>query len=498
MSKDPGKDLTGKKAQYYVEYLGWRPCRGLEGREFTEPIVQDLLRRRHTGQLPKLTIQISKKDIKVSREVTEDGKKKKIKTIKYPSIPSRDVTFAIQALEPNNDVVACTYLGFNPKTSSYVHAHVYRCDSPHTARTFVHHLHSIISLPEHRKRLEKIERDLLSKNAIDVPYPPYDAVPSGLHGRFNPNPGSRNPRLESSATSTGSNERSPTGSDDLDADLVSLKDVMPFDSIADELKLRLNMKAAPILLPPADYDTVSRARGNLEEAQKRRSRNPIIVGDGVMEKSDPQTGSTGSDDILTPDSEKGDDHQFPSEGFYLYPPRSPREFHNEPASPRGNVFSSAASSPKTPRQGLVPQHGRQLSNSSTHSHHSNGSGSHPLNGMYDSRDRVASDRLSGYSNSSNSYRDLSAMEEPRSDYPGRDPFHDELLLRPKDVYHRGPHLTNSMPSDVLRREMAVAGDRDNHQRHSGHADYADRYSALQPGSPRPGDFAVRRVNSMYR
>ncbi|XP_064612345.1 uncharacterized protein LOC135476290 [Liolophura sinensis] len=498
MSKDPGKDLTGKKAQYYVEYLGWRPCRGLEGREFTEPIVQDLLCRRHTGHLPKLTIQISKKDIKVSREVTEDGKKKKIKTIKYPSIPSRDVTFATQALEPNNDVVACTYLGFNPKTSSYVHVHVYRCDSPHTARTFVHHLNSITSLPEHRKRLEKIEQDLLSKNAIDVPYPTYDAVPNGPHGRFNPYPGARNPRMESSATSAGTNERSPTGSDDLDADLVSLKDVKPFDSIADELKQRLNVKAAPLLLPPADYDTVSRARGNLDEAQKRRTRNPIIVGEGGLEKSDPQNGSTGSDEVETPDSDKGDDHQFPSEGFYLYPPRSPRDFQNEPASPRGNVFSQAASSPRTPRQGLVPQHGRQLSNSSTHSHHSNGSGSYQPNGMYDSRERLASDRLSGFSNSSNSHRDLSVMDEPRSDYARRDLLHDEVLLRQKDIYQRGPHLTNSMPNDVLRREMAAVADRDSYPRHSGHSGYPDRFSPRQPASPRPGDFAVRKVNSMYR
>ena len=54
-----------KKAQYYVWYLGWKECHGLAGREFTEPIVRELLRRRSNEVLPKLTVEVGRKELKV-------------------------------------------------------------------------------------------------------------------------------------------------------------------------------------------------------------------------------------------------------------------------------------------------------------------------------------------------------------------------------------------------------------------------------------------------
>lgn len=49
-----------------------------------------------------------------------------------------------------------------------------------------------------------------------------------------------------------------------------------FESLAQEFKIKLN--AGPILLPPRDYDTISRGRGNLKNIESRKSTNKHIVG----------------------------------------------------------------------------------------------------------------------------------------------------------------------------------------------------------------------------
>jgi len=51
----------------------------------------------------------------------------------------------------------------------------------------------------------------------------------------------------------------------------------PVASLASELRARL-ATGAPILLPPKDYDTVSRSRGNLNGIDERRCANANIVG----------------------------------------------------------------------------------------------------------------------------------------------------------------------------------------------------------------------------
>jgi hypothetical protein len=47
-----------KKSQFYVNYYGWKECRGVAGREFTDPIVQEMVYRRRQEQLPKLTVEV--------------------------------------------------------------------------------------------------------------------------------------------------------------------------------------------------------------------------------------------------------------------------------------------------------------------------------------------------------------------------------------------------------------------------------------------------------
>ena len=56
-SRKGGREI--KKAQYYVWYLGWKECRGVFGREFTEPIARELIHKRKHEDLPKLTIEVS-------------------------------------------------------------------------------------------------------------------------------------------------------------------------------------------------------------------------------------------------------------------------------------------------------------------------------------------------------------------------------------------------------------------------------------------------------
>ena len=153
-----------QRSQYYVWYLGWKESRGLSGQEFTEPIVRELLVRRRSEALPKLTIEVTKKELKVTQLV--EKRKGKVDKVKYPAIPSRDVTFATQALYPDEDVVACIYLGYNARTQCAVHVHVYRCDSPDTAALLVDNINALVQLPEHLARVRKIEQELFEKGQI--------------------------------------------------------------------------------------------------------------------------------------------------------------------------------------------------------------------------------------------------------------------------------------------------------------------------------------------
>ena len=77
------------------------------------------------------------------------------------------------------------------------------------------------------------------------------------------------------SSDSGGSELNPSGPPEK---LVTL-----YDSLAAELREKLNGgggKHAPLLLPPRDYDTMHRGRGNLTGIDKRRALNPAIVGGG--------------------------------------------------------------------------------------------------------------------------------------------------------------------------------------------------------------------------
>lgn len=242
-----------------------------------------------------LTLQVSKKDLKITQEV-EESNKRSIKKIKFPVIPARDVTYVQQATRPGDgrpdDIVACIYLGYMPRTRRYVHVHVYRFDEASTATVFFNCMSAIVEMNSGRIREAEIE--LANRGEID-------------DLRLTSSDGLSEPRTTDSAVGSGSSaysddESRTFGSDDIDPDLQSLKDVQAFDNVTDELKFRLHAGDAPLLLPPKDYDTVRRNHGNLEDINKRRCLNLNIVGETALQRD--RNGSYESGvDLTSPVSE---------------------------------------------------------------------------------------------------------------------------------------------------------------------------------------------------
>lgn len=102
-----------------------------------------------------------------------------------------------------------------------------------------------------------------------------------------------------------------------------------FDSLAAELRAKLNGNGPPLLLPPRDYDTVHRSKGNLAAIELRRCQNSLIVGapkipTGVTGKQ-PLVSSRGSSGIgsdLAPSPERQDERtssgKFQGNKFSVY------------------------------------------------------------------------------------------------------------------------------------------------------------------------------------
>lgn len=243
--------------KFYVQYLGWKESPGLWGREFTEPIVRELVLKRHNDELPKFTIDISKKEVKI----TQMADKKKIK---YPFLPSKDVSYATQALSPDDDVVACIFLGYNPNTKRVVHVHVYRCDSADTAESLVDAFNSLcVQIPENEARVRHIEEELVSKSQIitrastnikqrKAPTIASDDVSSVTSGRTHETFES-NEEYKPVSQVTYQQEKL-SGSQDI------MNEELPYHRLAAELREKLGSidrpagKKAPLVYPPKDYD----------------------------------------------------------------------------------------------------------------------------------------------------------------------------------------------------------------------------------------------------
>lgn len=87
-----------------------------------------------------------------------------------------------------------------------------------------------------------------------------------------------------------------------------------YDSVAAELRAKLGKNDIPILLPPRDYDTVHRQKGNLTGIELRRCLNSNIVGQNAktarrLESSGGSSG-IGSDHPPSPESPEANDTRF--------------------------------------------------------------------------------------------------------------------------------------------------------------------------------------------
>ncbi|XP_063396524.1 uncharacterized protein LOC134681053 [Mytilus trossulus] len=367
MSRFFGKKDKNKDSQkFYVEFLGWIESKGLRGRKYTDPVVENLRRKQvNWHNPPKFTLQVSNQEIKISQDI-EEKKKRKIKTVNYPIIPTRDVTYIAQATHPDtgrpDDIVACIYLGYVPRTNKYVHVHVYRFDTAETAAQYVKLLNSIILV--HTDRTKEIERNLASKGHIHDP-------------RLIESDGYSDPRTDSAADSGAStfSENSFPDMDDIEPDLQSLKEVMAYDNVTDELRQRLNVskkEGVPLLLPPKDYDTISRAKGNLDRVEKRKCLNETIVGVNVQQQRSRNGSDESGIDLSTPSDDSEDKMSEDRDKLHneldspiSSPPLSARDSYRDVYPPQ------SARGPGTPRS--VHEHRILTRNLSFHSNYSTNS-----------------------------------------------------------------------------------------------------------------------------
>ncbi|KAL3856282.1 hypothetical protein ACJMK2_011056 [Sinanodonta woodiana] len=325
--------LGRKKQQFYVQFLGWVECKGIRGTKYTDPVIHDLKKKQGKWKYaPKLTIQVNKTELRISQEMQEEKKKsKKIKKIQFPMIPTRDITYCIQAETPErrlDDIVACIYLGI--------------FDSPETAASFVRTINQTIT--QHAERLRDIEKQLIMQGEIEDP-------------RLNSSDGmSERHTTDSGADSNSfSDDNYPFNEsdemDEIEADLRSLHETVPYDSVTEELKSRLRMteknEAPPLLLPPKDYDTLHRNHGDLGKSVARKCLQiPIVGSDPKSRRSRNSAEETGLE-IPSPTSSDGkitglDNSDRLSSGHsssngISTPPLSARDFIYPPKPERANL-----------------------------------------------------------------------------------------------------------------------------------------------------------------
>ncbi|XP_076681349.1 uncharacterized protein LOC143375774 isoform X2 [Andrena cerasifolii] len=233
-----------KKSSYYVWYLGAREAKGVDA---MPGAIAYLLERERLQEPFKVTLQVSNKGLKIIQTVHPGGSTRS--AVKH-LVPGHAVLAAVQ----REDVVAATLLLPNPATNNPVHVHAYRCDSVETAELLGGQLKALAS---HTDNLARV---------------------TSLEGRVRSNLGSDGRSTRESESSEGSGE--------LRHDPVQTTTI--YESLAAELRAKLGRgnsgdnDVGPILLPPRDYDTVHRHRGNLAGIEFRRCLNQTIVGGSTM------------------------------------------------------------------------------------------------------------------------------------------------------------------------------------------------------------------------
>lgn len=291
-----------QKASYYVWFLGAEEAKGLRGERVINSVLPYLIDRSRGQEPLKVTLQVSHKGIKILQ-----GSSKHF-------IPHSAITSSVQT----DDIVACVLLLYNPATKCPLHVHAYRCDSESTAETLHQQLQILINRPENQKRFEELETRLgilpplptsgnkstssatahisnketqphsqkLSQHYQSQQQQPqkhqqrrHDTSPKRFSSSLGSDTGNSTRESECSEENSGSSpiSRSPPIVKPAVVPLPQPNNEL-FDSLAAELRAKLNGNGPPILLPPRDYDTVHRSKGNLTAIELRRCRNALIVG----------------------------------------------------------------------------------------------------------------------------------------------------------------------------------------------------------------------------
>lgn len=255
-----------KKCSYYVWFLGAKESKGLRGEEFIIPVVQPALEREKELEPMKVTLQLNHKGMKIVQTVPKKGNNRnKTEQVKH-FIPHNSITCVHQLDKPDDDVVSCILLIYNPLTKCPVHVHTYRCDSPETATKLSEQLQALVSRPENQKKFREIENRLAAKGLLPGL--------RGVHRQATMNSDGRSTRTDDSSDSGGGHgsdkEPSPPA---ITSNITSL-----YDSLAAELREKLGSKGSvPLLLPPKDYDTVCRKQGKLFNINNRRSQQVCLL-----------------------------------------------------------------------------------------------------------------------------------------------------------------------------------------------------------------------------
>ncbi|XP_055693751.1 ABC transporter F family member 4 [Lutzomyia longipalpis] len=290
-----------QKASYYVWFLGAQEAKGLRGQRVLLPAIPRLIERSREQEPLKVTLQVSHKGLKIIQ-----GSSKHF-------IPHSAITCSVQT----DDVVACVLLLYNPATRCPLHVHAYRCDSESTAQALHQQLQILINRPENQKRFNELE----SRLGLQQPPPPHVSpkmvpkVPKPPMGRRVEMERATSPprRFESSLGSddTSTRESECSGEHSPTSPISPVAGGAPratlYDSLAAELRAKLNGNGPPLLLPPRDYDTMHRSKGNLAATELRRCQNQLIVGAPNSGKQGVSSrGSSGIGSDLAPSPERQD------------------------------------------------------------------------------------------------------------------------------------------------------------------------------------------------
>ncbi|RWS15805.1 hypothetical protein B4U79_08063, partial [Dinothrombium tinctorium] len=264
----------------------------------------------------KVTLQVSNKGLKIIQNVPKKSQKSnaasnvcKTEQIKH-IIPHHAITCAYQ----EDDIVCCILLIYNPITKCPVHVHGYRCDSLETASALRSQLQQLIDRPENQRKFCEIESRLAIRGfSPRTRAPPLKSNSRSEHflsdGRSTRTEGSDDPTDDSFDSSHSGKESK--NAFEINSHENSKISVL-YESLAAELKAKLgNPEIGPILLPPRDYDTVSRKQGKLNGIERRKSTNKQIVGNTMHTSTEDHKAKTHSESSGKSSSGIGSDEALP-------------------------------------------------------------------------------------------------------------------------------------------------------------------------------------------